>query len=221
MVKDFRAGHIVARLLTKTPAILAVLLLAAGHARAESSLAAKDDPALFLRDFSSQAIGVLADGKLSQSEREIAFRRLFTTGFDVDLISRFVLGRYWRAATKAQRSEYRQLFEDFIIETYGRRLNGYSGAALSLGRARALEEKGIIISSQVKRSQGPPINVDWRLRSKAGVWRIIDIEVEGVSWAVTQRSEFATVISNHGSRVEGLLEKLREKIGRRGVAKPF
>jgi phospholipid transport system substrate-binding protein len=221
MVADRPAAHALARFAAKTSRMLVVLLLATGVAHAESSLAKKDDPALFLRDFSSEAIGVLADGELSDKARDIAFRRLFTEGFDVDMISRFVLGRYWRAATKQQRSEYRQLFEDFIIETYSRRLNGYSDETLLVGTVRALGEKGAMVSSQIRRSEGPPINVGWRLRNKRGIWRIIDIEVEGVSLAVTQRSEFSTVISNHGGRVESLLEKLREKTGRAKPAKPF
>ena len=78
-----------------------------------------------------------------------------------------------------------------------------------------------MVSSQVKRSQGPPVKVDWRLRNKDGVWRIIDIEVEGVSLAVTQRAEFSTLISNHSGRLEGLLEKLREKTGRPKAAEPL
>ena len=221
MVNDSSSARAMAGLVTRTLTMLVLVLLATSEARAESGLVKEDDPALFLRDFSSEAIGVLADGKLSDKERETAFRRLFTAGFDVDLISRFALGRYWRTATSEQRREYRQLFEDFIIESYSRRLNGYSGETLSVGSVRALGRKGVMVSSQIRRLEGPAINVDWRLHTIDGTWRIIDIEVEGVSLAVTQRSEFATVISNQGGRVEGLLEKLREKTGRPKPAKPL
>jgi phospholipid transport system substrate-binding protein len=35
--------------------------------------------------------------------------------------------------------------------------------------------------------------------------------VEGVSMAVTQRSEFASVIQRHGGQVQGLLDLMRQK----------
>ena len=70
-----------------------------------------DDPAIFVREFCAQAIGVLADRSLSGEHRQQAFRDLLTAGFDVKAISRFVLGRYWRRATEVQRAEFMDLFE--------------------------------------------------------------------------------------------------------------
>ena len=213
MVDSCLAVSAVVRRRASLAAFMAVFLLAAGELRAESS-ASKDDPAAFLREFSSEAVGVLADTGLTENQREVEFRRLFTTGFDVDAISRFVLGRYWRVATKPEKREYRGLFEDFIIESYSRRLNGYSGETLAVGAVRPLGETGAMVSSQIRRPEAPPVKVDWRLRNKAGAWRILDIEVEGVSLAVTYRAEFSTVITNAGGRVESLLEKLRETTSR-------
>ena len=53
------------------------------------------------------------------------------------------------------------------------------------------------------------IDADWRVRAQGNQYLIIDISVEGVSMAVTQRSEFASVIKNHG--FEGLLAALRAR----------
>jgi phospholipid transport system substrate-binding protein len=197
-------------------AIMVVLLVAAGQSRAESGIATAD-PAGFLRAFSGEAIAVLADERLSDEERDGAFRRLFKTGFDVEVISRFVLGRYWRVASEQERREYRGLFEDFIIASYARRLNGYAGETLAVGAVRPLGETGAVVSSELRRREAPPVKVDWRLRRKDGTWRIVDLDVEGISLAVTQRSEFSAVIANAGGRVEGLLRKLREKKGRAKV----
>jgi phospholipid transport system substrate-binding protein len=71
-----------------------------------------------------------------------------------------------------------------------------------------------MVSSQMQRPEAPAVKIDWRLRNKAGAWRILDIEVEGVSLAVTYRAEFSSVITNAGGRVESLLKKLRETTGR-------
>ena len=75
------------------------------------------DPAEFVREFSEQAIAVLADKSLSGDARGQAFRGLLAEGFDVKTIGRFVLGRYWRKATEPERAEYIRLFEDMIVAT--------------------------------------------------------------------------------------------------------
>ncbi|MDP6403471.1 MAG: N-acetylneuraminate synthase family protein, partial [SAR202 cluster bacterium] len=45
----------------------------------------------------------------------------------VETIGQFVLGRYWRKATEAERREYLKLFEDLIVETYVDRFTKYTG----------------------------------------------------------------------------------------------
>ncbi len=95
------------------------------------------DPAIFVREFSVQAIGVLADHGLSAAHREQAFRELLIDGFDVKAISRFVLGRYWRKATEAERAEFTGLFEDLIVATGEK-----GGAQLELGVGAAAQRLG-------------------------------------------------------------------------------
>ncbi|MDH3474955.1 MAG: ABC transporter substrate-binding protein [Rhodospirillales bacterium] len=191
--------------------VLSVLLLTAGTARAGAATA--DDPGAFLSGFAQRAVAMLADQSLSEERRREAFRELLTSGFDVELIGRFALGRFWNHANEAERREYRRLFEEFVIATYARRLGGYSGETLKVGASRDLSEKGVIVDSQIIRPKDPPVNVEWRLRRADSGWRIVDIVVEGISMAVAQRSEFASVITNNGGTVEGLLKVLRKKTG--------
>lgn len=172
-------------------------------------LSAQEGPGSFLERFSQEAIAVLADKGQSDQAREQAFRGLFTSGFDVALLSRFVLGRHWRRASLEERQEFRQLFEDFIVATYARRLGGYSGETLAVGATRSLGEGRAEVSSLLNRPEGAAIKVRWRLRQAGETWRIVDIVVEGVSMAATQRSEFASVIARGNGRLAGLLQALR------------
>jgi phospholipid transport system substrate-binding protein len=66
--------------------------------------------------------------------------------------------------------------------------------------------------SQIIRPQGPPIEVDWRLVVSDGRYKISDVSIDGVSMALTQRSEFAAIIQRNGGRVAGLLATKREAI---------
>ena len=45
------------------------------------------------------------------------------------------------------------------------------------------------------------VKVDWHLTDRNGTYKISDVMVDGISMAVTQRSEFASVIQRSGGHV--------------------
>ena len=135
-------------------------------------------------------------------------------GFDVKATSRFVLGRYWRKANEAQREEFVGLFEDLIVATYLRRFSGYDGQTLEVDAIREENERMTAVASRILRQAGEPIRIDWRLMRRGESWRIVDVVVEGMSMAMSQRSEYAAVIKRDGGKIHGLLAKLREKTAR-------
>ncbi len=201
-------------LLNPLPALgLAFLFLLIGIAPGAKAQPTRDATG-FVQSFSDQAVALLADRGLSATDREVAFGRLFTTKFDVALISRFVLGKHWRTATRAQRTEFRRLFEQVIVTSYVRRLEAYAGETLAVGDARRAGNQLVAVSSQILRPKAAPIGVDWRLRRTGEAWQIIDVVVEGVSLALTQRAEFEGLIKQKGGGIEALLETLRSRASR-------
>ena len=176
------------------------------------SLATTGDGAdAFVKLLGNDAIQMLKNKDLTQPQREAEFRRLFVKGFDVNVISRFALGRFWREATEAQRSEYQKLFEDFIVKSYAARLGQYSGETFSVKDAKAVDANDNLVESVIERPNGPPVRVDWRVRRSDGDFKIVDVIVEGVSMVVTQRQEFGSVIQNNGGKIDSLLDRLRQK----------
>lgn len=172
--------------------------------------AAAADPAAVVTSLGNEALKVLGKN-VDPNLRVARFRQLFSADFDVPGIARFVLGRYWRVATPAQQQEFLKLFTDYIALAYSNRLAEYSGETLRVTGSRPAPD-GELVSSQIVRANGqPPAGVDWLLTSQNGAYKISDVIVEGVSMAVTQRSEFASVIQRNGGQVEGLITALRQK----------
>ncbi|MFP6747086.1 MAG: ABC transporter substrate-binding protein [Alphaproteobacteria bacterium] len=186
------------------------LLLAAASPRAVEGAAD------FIQDLAGRAIGILQsrDGKIEA--REAQFRDLLSNGFDMPFIARFVLGKYWRKATPQERADYQALFTEFILQSYSRRMGGYSGETFTVAGARAAGKRDVLVRTRIARPGGPAVKADWRVRPKGGQYRIIDIMVEGVSMAVTQRSEFSAVMRRRG--MQGLLQILRARTENFGVA---
>jgi phospholipid transport system substrate-binding protein len=168
------------------------------------------DPTAMISNLGSRALEVLGKDA-TQSQRVERFRQLLREDFDVPGISRFVLGRYWNTATEEQRAEFTKLFEGYIAVAYATRLAEYTGETFKVTGSRP-DGDGAIVSSQILRPAGtPPVKVDWRLTGRNGAYKISDVSVEGISMAVTQRSEFASVIQHNGGQVQSLITMLRDR----------
>ena len=160
-----------------------------------------------------QAIATLSRPQMTLEEREAAFRNLLRQGFDLDFIGRFVLGTYWRRATPEQQADYLNLFGEFLVKIYAKRFGGYSGQTMEVVRATvAGKKRDVVVETRISRPSGPPLKASWRVRVVDNQNKIIDIAVEGVSMAVTQRQEFASVTRRLG--LDGLLQILRARTER-------
>ena len=142
----------------------------------------------------------------SLAQREDQFRTLLIEGFDLNLIGRFVLGRYWKNANDDQRANYLRAFGEFIVRKYSAMLGGYAGEMMTVVSEQASGKKDILVHTRIDRPSGPPIEAHWRVRGQGNEQRIIDVMVEGISMAVTQRAEFKSVVRRHG--IDGLIQIL-------------
>jgi len=182
-------------------------VVVSGYAQAQAT--SPDGAAQFVMTLAQQALATLAQPGLSLEHREGVFRDLLRQGFDLDFIGRFVAGRYYREMTPDQQADYQRLFGDFVLRTYAGRLGGYSGEKFAVVAARPAGQQDVLVQSRIERPSGPPIGAEWRVRSISGAFKIIDVAVEGVSMAVTQRAEFDAVLARGGP--ESLLAALRAR----------
>jgi phospholipid transport system substrate-binding protein len=166
----------------------------------------------FITELGQEAVSVLARKDLSPAERQQQLGRFLASGFDMPLIARLVLGQPYRQLSAQKRTEYGELFEDFVLRTYSARLSSYAGENMVVTRATAASGDDAVVSSRITRPGAEPLRVDWRVRPEGSSFKIIDVIVEGVSMVVTQRSEFQAIVQNQG--VEGLISTLRTRIER-------
>ena len=189
--------------------ILLFAIVVAAFAASAAGATTVEGAAQFIRQLGDKATATLQAPNLTLDQREARFRGLLAEGFDLAFIGRFVLGRYWRAASPEQQSDYLALFSEFVVQVYSTRFGGYVGQTLTITGGREAGDKDVIVRTRIDRPSGPPIVADWRVRITGNQYRIIDVMVEGISMAVTQRSEFASVVRRDG--IEGLLAVLRAR----------
>lgn len=136
-------------------------------------------------------------------------RRIMETRANVPLIARFAAGRAWREMSEAQQAKFVDAYARFLSVTYARRFDEYSGDPdISIGRAIDAGKKGILVESPIGQPNGQPIAVEWLVSDRGGQVEIVDIIIEGVSMAATQRDEIGQMLQTRGGDVEALIRDL-------------
>jgi phospholipid transport system substrate-binding protein len=144
-------------------------------------------------------------GRYSQIEPIV--RRVF----DIPFMTRLAVGPEWAGLTEAQRQEVSQAFERYIAAIYAERFDSYSGERLQVIGEQP-SAGGTIITSQIIKSNGQPVAINYLMRQNGGVWQIADVYLDGtISELATRRSEFAAILRTQG--INGLIETLNAKAG--------
>ncbi|MCH7694493.1 MAG: ABC transporter substrate-binding protein [Proteobacteria bacterium] len=174
----------------------------AGHPAAEA-----------IRTMAREAMAVLSDSSLSAEQRAQGLRRLMAQAIDIPPIARFVLGRYWRAASERQREAYVEAYSDYILAAYTAKIGGGATALerFDVVKTQAHGSKDFLVYCIVARAGGKPTRAIWRLRQRDGRYRIIDLMVEGISMVQTQRQEFVSMMRAYDGDVDKLIATLKER----------
>ncbi len=129
---------------------------------------------------------------------------------NVPLLARFSAGRAWREMNKSQQTDYVKAFSQYIAVTYSRRFDEYSGDPnISLGRAIDAGRKGILVESPIAVPNRESIAVEWLVSDRGGRVEIVDLVIEGISMAATQREEINAMLDKRGGDVDKLIAHLR------------
>jgi phospholipid transport system substrate-binding protein len=173
--------------------------------------AAAQDAAGFIQNLGNDAIQVLGPS-VPQAQRTAHFRHLFEADFDLPDAARFVLGPNARLLTPEQNQEFLTVFREYLAQAYSERLAEYGGEPFHVTGSRENGEE-TVVSSQIQRRNGAPVEIDWHVINRDGGWQVTDVYVDGVSMKVTHRQEFASIIQRNGGRPEALIPALRQQLG--------
>lgn len=176
---------------------------------AASGTAAVLGPRETMQETIDQVLTVLNDGSLDFDQRlgnleGIAFER-----FDLSTMSRLVLARSWKKFSSEQRDEYIAEFKKYLANNYGTRINRYDNETVEILDVRDEARGDVTVLTRIVGGEFEDARVDYRMREKDGVWRVIDVTIEGISMVSNFRDQFREVLSRGGP--DHLIEKLREK----------
>lgn len=166
------------------------------------------------RSFIDTTVGefleILREESLSSAQQLAKIEDLAIQRFDLDRMSKLVLGRNRKKLDDTQQTEFRDEFKEHISITYGRSIEDYSDERVEIVDAREEKNGDVTVKTKIVGGSVDGILVDYRLRSKDGApWRVIDVIIEGVSMIQNFRSQIQEIVSSKGA--DKLIVILREK----------
>jgi phospholipid transport system substrate-binding protein len=158
-----------------------------------------------------QVLKILKPGEVNATptaDRSVQVRTIARELFDFDEISRHALGRHWQTLTPAEQAEFVVLFRDLLERSYMGQLEGYGGEQITFV-GESVDGDSATVRSKVATKRGTEIPLDYRMHARDGRWLVHDVQVGGMSFVASYRSQFERVI-----RIEsynGLRERLQKK----------
>jgi phospholipid transport system substrate-binding protein len=142
--------------------------------------------------------------------------RTLLPNFDVDHSARLVLGKHWRTATPAQRQRFIDAFYGSLMTNYGDAMLEFTGDRIRvLPSTVAPDATSAVVRTEVKRSNGQKIPVNYSLRKTEQGWKAWDVVIEGISYVKSFREDFGAEIDQKG--IEAVIQRL-EAQNRQGAA---
>ena len=165
---------------------------------------------VFVEKLGKQVVEKVSNTEITELERYNNFKKLYLSSFDNYYISRFVLGRYWKTIDKSIQKKFVDSFNNYIVATYAPKFKGWEGTFKAV--ESLFENNYYNVKMDILNKDGPTLKMMWKMYlNKNKEFKILDVNIDGVSMLVTQRAEFLSVIKNHPNGVNGLIDAMNKK----------
>jgi phospholipid transport system substrate-binding protein len=139
--------------------------------------------------------------------------------FDTKYAAQLVLGKHWRSATPEQRNRFVEAFYQSLLQNYGEALLEFTPDRLRILPFQGKPDDPVAtVRSEVRRDNGSRVPVNYSLRRTPDGWKAYDVQIEGVSYVKSFRTDFNAEIQQKG--LEPVIKRLESQIASGTVQKP-
>lgn len=179
---------------------------------------AQSNPVTELNSIADQLINKLKENKATLHDNPTLVyslaNRIVVPHADINEMAKRVLPpKVWNTATPSQRSQFENEFTTLLVHTYASALANFNDQTVHFFPVRGGYEgkSSVQVNSEIERSDGPSISVNYRLIARGSDWKLYDMSVEGISMLESFRSQFSDELSR--GDMNTLIQKLKEHNG--------
>ena len=127
--------------------------------------------------------------------------------FDTTYAAQLVLAKHWRTASEDQRKRFVEGFYQSMLQTYGEALLDFTPDRLKILPYQGKpDDTNATVRSEVRRDNGTNVAVNYSLRKTQEGWKAYDVQIEGVSYVKSFRTDFGSEIEQKG--LDAVIQRL-------------
>jgi len=130
--------------------------------------------------------------------------------FDLELIVKVILSRYWKTFTDEQKTQFIELFKKLTIATYASRFDEYKNEKFVTVSVEELKKHRLLVKTEIHTEGEDSVNLDYLMHQRNNQWLIISVVADGVNDLSLKRAEYGTIIKDQG--FDALVKQLQDKI---------
>ena len=143
-------------------------------------------------------------------ERYESISPFIEQNFDLDLIVKVILSRYWNKFSEDQKTRFIELFKQLTVATYASRFVEFKNEKFVTISVDPLKKGRLLIKTEILAEGEDPVRLDYLMHQRDGRWLIISVVANGVNDLSLKRAEYGTIIKDQG--YDDLVRQLKEKI---------
>ena len=163
------------------------------------------DPEVFVQSTVNRASKVLGED-ISKEKKMLELQNIAKDTVDINGIGFYTLGSIRKTIDENQKEIYANLFENILKAT--QQACRYTDPEIDVIGKETLNENYTIVNSILKATNEDRIKIDWRF-TKNKDKPLINLIIEGLSLARTQKEEFNSVLQSNNNDISELFKTLK------------
>lgn len=141
----------------------------------------------------------------------------FDEMLDYQSLAQESLGSEWAARTDAEKAEFSELLKQLVRKSYERNLRKTLEFDIEYVAEKAKGDAMVVVTKAVSKTdkRAEPIEIEYKLAKRDGVWRVQDIVTDSVSLVSSYRSQFTKIVKKDG--FPALIKKMKDKLAKGDV----
>ncbi|MGF6148881.1 Probable phospholipid-binding protein mlaC precursor [Kingella potus] len=155
-------------------------------------------------------IGIVKNKSLNEQQRIRQVEQYADRFLDYERLSATAVGLPWRQFSAQQKQEFIRAFKDMVIAMYARSamINAERADVKVLPKMTTHGNKTDVYS-EILTPSGKKYEVGYQLYQSGNVYKLYNIQVDGVSIVTVYRNQFGELIAQKG--IDGMIEAVKNK----------
>ncbi len=158
-------------------------------------------------------------GEKDVAKKYAALDQMMLDYIDLDGVSKFVMGRYWRQMNNEQKQTYQDVFKRYALSIYKSFPLDFDSTKIDFEVTRVIPDynkTSVFTKINLAKNQTPDqaplsdITVNFILSKNKGITKIIDLKLGESSLILSYRSRFYEMIAQNDEDIDWFLEDLSD-----------